>query len=54
MLTFGCGTKYDWYILKNSANNSKGTLILDEKGHSLNMCLQKMKFIPNIHCNIER
>ncbi len=44
--TFGAGTRYDWYVLQNSANTSK-TIIVDENGKVHNIDLQNLDFLAN-------
>jgi hypothetical protein len=43
---FKCGTRYDWYIIKNCSNNNK-TIIKDEKGIVKEIDMLKFKFLPN-------
>ena len=44
--TFNCGTRYDWYILKNDIPKEK-TLIIDQNGIQAELFLPNVKFIPN-------
>ena len=43
---FGAGTRYDWYILKNSEYSGK-TEIVDERGDQLEIDIRNWKFLPN-------
>jgi len=44
--TFGCGTRYDWYVLKNCDVNSL-THIVDENGNKYKINIKDYPFIPN-------
>ena len=44
--TFKCGTRYDWYILKNS-NLKTITDVLDENNKTHKIDLSKWKWLPN-------
>ena len=45
--TFKCGTKYDWYLIKNNNNNSNTTQIRDEEGIMIEINLNKLDWLPN-------
>jgi hypothetical protein len=44
--TFGCSTRYDWYVLKNNDDYQK-TTIKDEDGIEQEADITSMPFIPN-------
>ena len=44
--TFGCGTRYDWYII-NKRICYKKSKIIDELGHSSSLKLDKYNWLPN-------
>lgn len=44
--TFKCGTRYDWYLLKN-VECYKKTVVKDENGKMWKIDLRKWDFIPN-------
>ena len=46
MRNFGCGTRYDWYILQNSKNH-KNTIVIDEDGQTSSLNFFKQNFIPH-------
>jgi len=43
---FGCGTRYDWYILKNSKYNGS-TLVVDDNGDKIKIKMDECNFVPN-------
>ena len=45
--TFGCSTRYDWYLLENVANYKK-TIVKGEDGVVAELDLTKWEFIPNM------
>ena len=47
MKQFKCGTRYDWYVIKNKPNKKYKTIIIDqeEKNHKIN--LNKYKWLAN-------
>jgi hypothetical protein len=44
--TFGCGTRYDWYVLQNTPLY-KNTTIKDENGDIKELNLKEWEFLPN-------
>ena len=53
MKTFNCGTRYDWYIVKNRLmESSYTTTILDENGKMQEIDIVKLGFIPHVHSDI--
>ena len=59
--TFGCGTRYDWYLIEKN-KKYKNTIIIDEEGIKNEIDLQTIPFLPNkniieimkiISCNSE-
>ncbi len=44
---FNCGTKYDWYLIKNNNNNNNITLIRDKKNIMTQINLNKLDWLPN-------
>jgi hypothetical protein len=46
--TFGCGTRYDWYILQNTLY-VKPTTVIDEMGHQQLIDFRGKPFIPNFN-----
>jgi hypothetical protein len=45
---FNCGTKYDWYLIKNNNNNNNNiTLIRDKKNIMTQINLNKLDWLPN-------
>jgi hypothetical protein len=59
--TFGCGTRYDWYLIEKN-KKYKNTIIIDEEGIENEIDLQTIPFLPNkniieimkmISCNSE-
>lgn len=51
MKTFKCGTRYDWYILKNVPAYTT-TTIKDEKGNIINIDLRDWLFLPNYNFDL--
>ena len=49
--TFGCGTRYDWYVIEKK-ENYKETIIKDENGNISSLDLKKWVFLPNYNFNI--
>ena len=49
--TFGCGTRYDWYVLINKAKKND-TIILDEDGVSKKIDMSSKPFIPHKHSEV--
>ncbi len=47
---FGCFTKVDWYLLRNTSSSEK-TIVVDEKGIEQSVFLRDRKFIPNHSLN---
>ena len=45
--TFGCGTRYDWYLIQRSRNEGNKTNIDDEKGIVFNIDMNDFHWIPN-------
>jgi len=45
---FGCGTRYDWYILEN-IEGKKMTIVVDENGVQKELDISKRAFISNTH-----
>jgi hypothetical protein len=45
--TFGCATRYDFYVLKNEENKSIKTIVKDEKGVISEINLLDYKWLPN-------
>lgn len=49
---FGCGTRYDWYIVKSQeSKNNDITKVKDYKNIIYNLHLQKFYFLPNYNIN---
>ena len=46
MKTFGCGTRYDWYLIEKKEKHTL-TSIVDDKGNKHEMNLSEWKFLPN-------
>lgn len=46
---FGCGTRYDWYILQNKTNSHDKSIIIDEDGNVAKVDISEIDFIPNKH-----
>ena len=46
MKTFGCGTRYDWYLIQKKEKHTL-TSIVDDKGNKHEMNLSAWKFLPN-------
>jgi hypothetical protein len=44
--TFGCSTRYDWYVLEKSLCE-KPTMVVDEEGKQHNIDMSKRDFLPN-------
>jgi hypothetical protein len=49
-VTFKCGTKYDWYLIKNK-KKYKNTEINDENGNTLSIDMSKIEWLPNYNIN---
>jgi len=50
--TFGCQSRYDWYIMQNSeAQQNSMTKILDQEEVTIDLCIKNMPFIPNARIN---
>ena len=49
--TFGCGTRYDFYVIKKIPKY-KNTIILDEKNVLNDLNLEKYEWLPNSNFNI--
>lgn len=47
METFGAETRYDYYILQNTPNDSSETTVRFQDGQVKKLVLDKMEFIPN-------
>jgi hypothetical protein len=45
--TFGCGTKYDWYIVRNSENYNGTFVLCEDKTAISNFNIRESPFIPN-------
>ena len=48
---FKCGTRFDWYIIKNT-KNIKNTIINDENNEIIELNLSNIPFIPNSNINL--
>jgi len=48
---FGCGTRYDWYLIEKKEIYKK-TIIKDEIGEINEICLKEWLFLPNSNFNI--
>jgi len=44
--TFGCGTRYDWYVVKKTSEDIS-TVIVDQNGKTLSLNLKNTVFLPN-------
>ena len=44
---FGCGTRYDWYLLKNESAGKTDTVVRFQDGNVMNINLKDIQFIPN-------
>jgi len=49
MKTFGCATRYDYYVLQKEKNINKKTIIKDEKGIINNTNLLDYEWLPNYY-----
>jgi hypothetical protein len=47
--TFGCATRYDYYILQKNKNENNKTIIKDEKGIINNINLLNYEWLPNYY-----
>lgn len=45
--TFNCGTKYDWYVVKNSSDYSGTFVVCEDKTAINNFNIRNKPFIPN-------
>ena len=45
--TFGCGTRYDWYLLKNESVDKTDTVVRFQDGKVLRINVKEVQFIPN-------
>jgi hypothetical protein len=45
--TFGCSTRYDWYVLRNTAVEQPDTLIKFQDGTETHANVRELRFIPN-------
>ena len=45
--TFGCGTRYDWYLLKNESVEKTNTVVRFQDGKVMQVNLKDVQFIPN-------
>ena len=43
---FGCGTRYDWYVMENTPSY-KPSVIVDDEGQSYELCLHTFPFFPH-------
>ena len=43
---FGCGTRYDWYVIEKKGNYIK-TIVIDENGLKQKINLKEYKWLPN-------
>jgi hypothetical protein len=48
---FGAATRYDWYVLQNSKNDTSfnQTIVIDEQGTKHEFSLSKLPFLPNFN-----
>ena len=45
--TFGCGTRYDWYLLQNESVEKTNTVVRFQDGKVMKINLKNKEFIPN-------
>jgi hypothetical protein len=50
--TFGCGTRYDWYLLKNEIVDKTDTIVRFQDGKMLKVNLKNEEFIPSGEYNL--
>jgi hypothetical protein len=49
---FQAGTRYDWYVIKNTKNIDYKTIIKDELGNIDKLNLNNYEFLPNFNINL--
>ncbi len=49
MKTFGCGTRYDIYLIKKEINNNNKTIVKDELGIISKINLTEFEWLPNYY-----
>jgi len=55
MKTFGCGTRYDWYVIERVECNGRETNLRDEKSKHIKLNLEDgLNWLPNSNINLIR
>ena len=52
MKQFKCGTRYDWYVIKNKPNKKYKTIIIDQEEEEHKINLNKYKWLANSNLDI--
>lgn len=52
MKTFNCGTRYDWYVIRNTKNKNCKTIIIDQEGKNYEINLNKYNWLANCELDL--